>query len=59
MDVVRSSARAGIRIRDQGTGEEGAGLGLSIAAAILRAHGGELLITYHPGGSTVTLWFPL
>ncbi|MGH7004172.1 MAG: sensor histidine kinase, partial [Alphaproteobacteria bacterium] len=37
----------------------GAGLGLSIAHGLLKAHGGSLDIASHPGrGTTVTLRFP-
>ncbi len=44
------------RTRDHG----GAGLGLSIVAAITRAHGGHASVTTQPGrGATFSVTFPL
>jgi signal transduction histidine kinase len=41
------------------TKERGAGLGLSISAAIVRAHGGKLAVHLHPGkGATVSIVLP-
>jgi signal transduction histidine kinase len=41
------------------TKERGAGLGLSISAAIIRTHGGKLVIRQHPGqGATVGIVLP-
>jgi signal transduction histidine kinase len=46
--------------RDRPAPERGAGLGLSIVRAILRAHHGRVQLETSMGkGSTFTLWFPL
>jgi two-component system phosphate regulon sensor histidine kinase PhoR len=46
--------------RDRPAPERGAGLGLSIVRAILRAHHGRVQLETRVGnGSTFTLWFPL
>ncbi|WBP95787.1 HAMP domain-containing sensor histidine kinase [Mycolicibacterium neoaurum] len=42
------------RARDQG----GAGLGLSIARALARAHGGDLVCVEHPSGARFTVTLP-
>ncbi|CAM5479469.1 hypothetical protein SAVIM338S_03256 [Streptomyces avidinii] len=50
------------RAERQHTAGEGAGLGLSIVAAIARAHGAELTARANPspgGGLTVRVWFPV
>jgi two-component system NtrC family sensor kinase len=42
------------------TKDEGSGLGLSISYGIVRAHGGEVVVTSNPGrGSTFTVWLPV
>jgi signal transduction histidine kinase len=41
------------------TKEQGTGLGLSIAAAIVRKHGGMLVVRLHPGqGATIGIVLP-
>lgn len=40
------------RLRDR-TGASGSGLGLSIVAAVVRAHGGEVTAQARPGGGLV------
>ncbi|MBK8648893.1 MAG: ATP-binding protein [Gemmatimonadetes bacterium] len=42
-----------------GDSPRGAGLGLSIAKRIVKAHGGELVLaSSRPGGTEFTFWLP-
>ncbi|MGW2487302.1 sensor histidine kinase [Streptomyces sp. NPDC001606] len=44
--------------RPAGTGGSGAGLGLSIVAAVTQAHGGTVDLDSHPGSTTFTVRLP-
>jgi signal transduction histidine kinase len=47
------------RVAKGDSGAPGTGLGLPLARALVRLHGGELSVTSHPGrGTTVTATFP-
>ena len=53
-DAFERFARA-----DAARTQQGAGLGLAIAAAVARAHGGEAAARNLPGGAEVTISIPV
>jgi len=61
-DGAGIAADSGLRLIEPfqtgNTAKDGAGLGLAIVQEIMAAHGGELVVTSSPGGTTASLRFP-
>ena len=57
---IRSVLMIIIKRRDASRSEEGSGLGLSIVASLVKAHGGNTQVSSNPGeGSCFKVYLPL